>query len=250
VLLFPIYCFSQQYDDIYGSTIKKVKKNDIVIDDPILGYDIVYQNGTQVKFYQNDSILIYAILITDDKTEGVGKHFTVRFGITNHTQKPFNFSEKNISGFYQFKGNKDTLVRYDYLTVEKKLKRLKMWADIFTGLGEAATSYNESMAYNSSSNINVKDAYSNTIANATVTTKDYDKMAQNKQERLSAYDIKDAEERSFIENTVNEYVKINTIFPDKDYSSYIFFKKPKAEKVWFTFSILNNKYSFDWDINK
>lgn len=210
-------------------------------------YEITYVNGLPIKSHIINGINV-SMAIEEDRSSALGKYFTINIGIQNNSGQRFNFSEENMDGYYLYKDQYGRLEKYDYKIVEKRLKRTKMWADIARATGEAATSFSESMAYTSQADVKVKDNVGREIGGAQINVRDNSQINSNRAARQSELNQVDREERSYIRETVSEYLKINTIHHGAQFFSFIFFKRPKTDKIWITINILGNQYVFDWDM--
>lgn len=233
-------------DPVYGSKEKDLTdyKSIVEIFDP--NYVTTYVNGVAIKSNVIDGILV-SLSLEPDYTAGIKKHFTIMIEILNNSGERFNFSEENMEGYYRYKDRYGKLERYDYKVVEKKLKKAKTWSDIGRGMNEAADSYNENMAYTSKTEVKVKDNTGKNIGSAQINTRDNSQINSNRADRQAALNSVDNEERQYIRETVNEYLKINTIHNDDQFFSFIYFDRPKTDKVWITVNILGREYIFDWD---
>lgn len=251
-LFFTTLCFAQRtaVDPIYGPEKEKDLTEYKPIVDALNGeYEVTYINGIAIKSCIINDISV-SLSTTEDDTPGIGKHFIVNIGIQNNSGQRFNFSEENMNGYYQYKEKYGQLEKYDYKTVEKKMKRAKTWADIARATGEAATSFSESMAYTSQADVKVKDDIGREIGGAQINVRDNAQINANRSARQSELNQVDREERSYIRETVSEYLKINTIHDSTQFFSFIFFKRPKTEKIWFTIDVLGNQYVFDWEADE
>lgn len=235
-------------DEIYGEAKVKDKTDySDLIKSLNSEYEVNYINGVSFKSYTKRGVNV-VLTLEKDHTEGIKRHFTVRIAIQNESGGKFNFSEDNIDAYYQYKDKYGKLVKYDHKMVEKKLKNAKMWADIGRGLSEAASSYNESLSYTSETDVQVKDKIGNDLGSIKINTRDMSKINENRDERQKTLSSIDNEESSYIRKTVNEYLKINTIHNNEQFFSFVYFNRPKTDKVWITINILDEEFMFDWDL--
>lgn len=250
VILFLMACGTSRQtsvDPVYGPS----KEKDLTDYKPIVDalnseYEITYVNGLPIKSHIINGINI-SMSMEEDRSSALGKYFTINIGIHNNSGQRFNFSEENLDGYYLFKDQYGRLEKYDYKIVEKRLKRSKMWADIARATGEAATSFSESMAYTSQTDVKVKDNVGREIGGAQINVRDNSQINANRAARQSELNQVDREERSYIRETVSEYLKINTVHDGTQFFSFLFFKRPKTDKIWITVNIEGREYVFDWD---